>query len=89
MQLYQRPAIHDISWGASFYFLQGTSGERKVTYTSPDESTGITAVELDIASQGLYVADRITWNLQNANSIYNGTQVTPLSKSCKFFIRYM
>ena len=87
MQAYQRPTHFDTSWGPFFYFAQGVSGERKVT--GGTGSAGITPIQIDNANTGSLYSDRITWNLHSANNIYNGTQVTPLSKSCKFFIRYL
>ena len=87
MSAFQRPQITENSWGSFFNFpYSGVSGERKVSW---DVGTGITGIQLDSNATHMFVADRITWNLSAANNIYNGENVTPISRACKFFIRYM
>ena len=45
---------------------------------------------LNASSEGMLLAWTMpTLNLGNGNSIYSGNAVIPLSKTCKFFIRYM
>lgn len=45
---------------------------------------------LHASSEGMLLAWTMPiLNLGNGNSIYSGNVVTPLSKTCKFFIRYM
>ena len=71
-----------VSWGATFRFRNGFSGEMQITGETTD-ITGVNAV-----TPGLHVYDRITLNLAQGNSIYAGSNVQPMSLTVNFYIRY-
>ena len=71
-----------VSWGATFRFKNGFSGEMQIT----EETTSITGMRLE--TPGLHVYDRVTLNLSQGNSVYAGSNVQPTSLTVNFYIRY-